>query len=85
MNKLPQVLRIIIRSYDRHPCGDMQSNSITIICGTDKIIISKGGRITNTTWRTRGYFALRDDSTEEWDEESYESEVVERSINNNLK
>ena len=63
MNSLPQDLIRIIRSYKRHPCGDMLSNSITIVCGTEQIIKSKEGRITNTDWRTRGAFALRDDST----------------------
>ena len=84
MNSLPQDLIRIIRSYDRHPCGEMLSNSITIICGTEQVITSKGRRITIADWRTRGDFALRDDSTEE-DEDEYESEVVERTTHTKLK
>ena len=79
MNTLPQDLIILIRPYDRHPCGDMMSNLITIRYDNVKLKNSQKKGIPNTKFRTVVLCVFREDSTEE-DAITYESEVVERNI-----
>ena len=79
LNNLPQDWIIHIRSYDRHPCGDMIRNSSTIRVGSVKLINTQKKRIPNTKVHTSSVVVVRDDGTEE-DERIYESEVVEITL-----
>ena len=84
MNTLPQDLIKSIRSYDRHPCGDMLSN-----CRSerfDNAIMQKPQNkgIHHIKFNTVSLFVIRDDATEEA-AIRYESEVVERNIYNTFK
>ena len=79
MNTLPQDFIRTIRSYDRHPCGDMLRNCRCERFENDIMLKTQKKRIPNIKFHTVSLFVIRDDSTEE-DERRYESEVVERNI-----
>ena len=72
--------------YVSHPCADMISGFMTILWETDNIIRTPRMRFNNNTnICTHVYFNLRDDSTDGWNEDTYESEVVERNVLSKFK
>ena len=81
MNTLPQDLIRNIRSYDRHPCGDMLRNCRCERFENAVMLKPQKKRIPKSKFHTVSLFVIRDDSAEE-DERTYDSEVVERNIYN---
>ena len=84
MCTLPQDMTIIIRSYDRHTCGDILSKCRCERFENAIMLNTQKKHIPSTKLHTVSLFVIRDDSTEE-DERRYESEVVEINIYSKLK